>query len=154
MANNDEKERPFRTIGLFYELLTKALWYLNDHETGANILFDGNPLKQFTYHYLENMVEITNLRTALDQIRLITEQGQGSNLYSATGELNKTSHFLKFIEIYTGCDVNISNLYTNNKRYALYTFIRNKTRFSEFPNYTNVQWTKNEHANVKNLVED
>ena len=74
IANNDEKvSKPFRTIGLFYELITEALWYLNDHETKNNILFDGNPLKQFTYHYLENMVEITNLRTALDQIRLITE---------------------------------------------------------------------------------
>lgn len=35
------------------------------------------------------MAPIINLRTALEQIRLITEEGEGSNIFTLTGEINK-----------------------------------------------------------------
>jgi hypothetical protein len=53
------------------------LWQLSDEEDPKNgkILFSGNPVYQFTYFQLEHMEEIYGLRTALNQIRLITEEG-------------------------------------------------------------------------------
>lgn len=88
-----------------YEKIMNYLWALDD--ISANKLFDGNNVKQFTYMYLQDMTEIINLRTALEQIRLIVSEGEGSSLFSATGDINRTSHFIKFIEIFTGCDLQI-----------------------------------------------
>jgi hypothetical protein len=47
--------------------------------------------------YLQDMTEIFSLRTALEQIRLIVAEGEGSSLFSVTGEVNRESHFIKFI---------------------------------------------------------
>ena len=66
-------------------------------------LFAGDPRKQFTYFGLENMAEVYDLRSALNQFRLIVEEGEGASLFTLTGEINKKSHFIKFIEIYTNC---------------------------------------------------
>lgn len=92
-----------------YEKIMNYLWALND--INANRLFDGNNAKQFTYMYLQDMTEIINLRTALEQIRLIVSEGEGSSLFNATGDINRTSHFIKFIEIFTGCDLQIESRY-------------------------------------------
>jgi hypothetical protein len=107
LASSDE----FLTIGMAYDKITNYLWELND--MNANGLFNGNNAKQFTYMYLDSMTEIINLRTALEQIRLITLEGEGSSMYTVTGETNKTSHFIKFIEIFTGCDLDIYSNYTS-----------------------------------------
>lgn len=53
------------------------------------------------------MAEVYDLRSTLNQLRLIVEEGEGSNLFTLTGELNKTSHYIRFIELYTQCDISI-----------------------------------------------
>ena len=77
-------------------------------------LFTGDSRKQFTYFGLENMTEIVDLRSALNQFRLIVEEGEGSSLFTLTGGINKESHFLKFAQIYTKCDINITSTNMNS----------------------------------------
>jgi hypothetical protein len=100
----------FMTIGMAYEKITNYLWALNDMNSVE--LFNGDNAKQFTYMYLDSMTEVINLRTALEQIRLITEEGEGSSMFTVTGETNKSSHFIKFIEIFLGCDLKIISRYS------------------------------------------
>lgn len=67
------------------------------------------------------MAEIVDLRSALNQFRLIVEEGEGSSLFTLTGDINKESHFIKFIQIYTMCDVSI-NSENDNSGNAIVTF--------------------------------
>lgn len=131
-----------------YEKIMNYMWKLNDMDK-ENKLFDGNNTKQFTYMYLQDMTEIINLRTALEQIRLIVSEGEGSSLFSVTGDINRSSHFIKFIEIFTGCDLKIESRYEEvrtqqekmDKRSAEFLFKPNYERFPNFPNYSaDVQW--------------
>lgn len=87
---------------------------LNEETPNSVKLFSGDSRKQFTYFGLENMAEVVDLRSALNQFRTIVEEGEGSSLFTLTGDINKESHFLKFIQIYTMCDVNISTENMNN----------------------------------------
>ena len=63
------------------------LWDLSDLEIylnskGKNVkLFSGDALKQFTYFGLENMSGIYDMRSCLNQFRLIIEEGEGANLF-------------------------------------------------------------------------
>ena len=59
------------TIGMAYEKITDYLWALNDMDSKK--LFSGDNKRQFTYMYLDTMCNVIDLRTALEQIRLITE---------------------------------------------------------------------------------
>jgi hypothetical protein len=59
------------TIGMAYEKITDYLWALNDMDSKK--LFSGDNERQFTYMYLDTMCNVIDLRTALEQIRLITE---------------------------------------------------------------------------------
>lgn len=134
----------FLTIGMAYEKIMNLMWALND--ISETELFNGNPEKQFTYLYMDNMTEVINLRTALEQIRIITQEGEGSSLFTTTGDINKTSHFIDFIEIFTGCDLTIFSDYKTEKskeslnyeRTARFVFTPNYTRFPNFPNYSKV----------------
>ena len=56
-----------------------------------------------------------DLNSTLDQLREIIEEGEGANLYSQSNLKNQYCHFVRFIEIYTGCDVTIDvkNMDTN-----------------------------------------
>lgn len=123
-----------------YEMITDLMWSLHDLEDPSKDkkLFSGNPLKQFTYMYLENMTEVIDIRTALEQIRVICEEGEGSSLFNVLGDINKSSHFIKFLEIYTGCTVTIDSCYTKNSlgqpiRKAVFNFQPDQIRFSNFP---------------------
>lgn len=78
-----------------YDKIMNYLWELSDMDEKA--LFNGNNRQQFTYMYLENMTEIVNHRTAMEQIRQIILEGEGSSIFTATGEANTESHFIKFI---------------------------------------------------------
>lgn len=48
-----------------YEQIVDYLWALDDLDEGKTKLFNGVPMKQFTYMYLKDMAPIINLRTAL-----------------------------------------------------------------------------------------
>lgn len=93
----------FKTIGMFYEEIIEDLWNLHDLYGGdPENLWSGDPRRQFTY-FMEGLSQVYDLKTALDQIRLIVEEGEGSHVFDLTGDINKKSHFFKFIEIFTGC---------------------------------------------------
>ncbi len=69
-----------------YNKIMSYLWALNDLDSES--LFNGDKRKQFTYMYLNDMVEIINLRTALEQIRQIVQEGEGSSIFDVTGAIN------------------------------------------------------------------
>ena len=82
----------FKTIGEVYGEIIDTFWELNDiekfyrekycKEKQSEIkLFSGDPRQQFTYFGLENMAEIYDLRSALNQFRLIVSEGEGANLF-------------------------------------------------------------------------
>jgi hypothetical protein len=95
------------------------LWQISEQEDSAHgkVLFSGNPIYQFTYPQLENMTEIYSLRTALNQLRLIVEEGEGSRIFTVESCLQNLSHFLKFIEAYVGCTVDEDKTNTRNNPY-------------------------------------
>lgn len=97
-VNKEQARNPeFHTIGELYAEITSILWDLHNHEDKVNRTFTGNAAMQFTYPQLTNMVEIYSLRTALNQIRLIVDEGEGSRIFEVTNQLKKLSHFLKFV---------------------------------------------------------
>ena len=63
------------------------------------------------------------MRSCLNQFRLIVEEGQGANLFKLEGQMNKESHFIKFLEIYTMCDINIKTVFgESNKTQIVFQF--------------------------------
>ncbi len=102
-----------------YSQITQLLWQISEQEDSqtGKVLFSGNPIYQFTYPQLENMTEIYSLRTALNQLRLIVEEGEGSRIFTVENCLQNLSHFLKFIEAYVGCPVNEDKTNTRNNPY-------------------------------------
>ena len=97
------------------------LWDLTDIERYLNSkgekvkIFSGDSRQQFSYFGLENMNGVYDLRSCMDQMRLIVEEGEGASLLTLTGENNKRSHFIKFIEIYSMCSVNITTKYAESE---------------------------------------
>ena len=55
------------------------------------------------------------MRSCLNQFRLIVEEGEGANLFKLEGQMNKESHFVKFLEIYTMCNINIKTVFGESK---------------------------------------
>ena len=98
------------------------LWDLSDFENylkdkGEKVeLFSGDPLKQFTYFGLEDMSPIVDMRSCMNQFRLIVEEGEGANLFKLEGKMNKESHFVKFLEIYTMCNINIRSVFGESNK--------------------------------------
>jgi hypothetical protein len=75
-VNAEQARNPdFHTVGELYAEIISILWDLNNHESKDSIIFSGNAAMQFTYPQLTSMVEIYSLRTALNQIRLIVDEG-------------------------------------------------------------------------------
>ena len=86
--------------------MVDRLWELNDLYQGEeNRLWNGDARKQFTYFYLSDMAPIYDFRSAMNQIRLIVEEGEGANVFDLKGKLHKESHFFKFMEIFVGCKI-------------------------------------------------
>lgn len=115
-----EQNKDFLTIGDYYAELMDMLWDLSDMEKYLNSqgekvkLFSGDAKQQFTYFGLENMSGVYDICSCLDQMRLIVEEGEGSNLLTLTGDINKESHFLKFVQVYTMCQVNVRTQYEDS----------------------------------------
>lgn len=51
------------------------------------------------------------MRSCLNQFRLIVEEGEGTNLFKLEGKMNKESHFVKFLQLYTMCSIDIKTVY-------------------------------------------
>ena len=121
LTTEHEENRDFRTIGDYYGEVIDMLWDLSDMENNLNAkgekvkLFSGDPLQQFTYFGLENMSKVYDLRSCLNELRLIVEEGEGSNLFTLEGDINKESHFLKFIKVYTMCEIDVKTQYEETR---------------------------------------
>ena len=83
-------------------------------------IFSGDSRQQFTYFGLENMSSVYDLSSCLNQLRMIVEEGEGSNLLTLTGDINKESHFLKFVQIYTMCMVDIRTKYEESESVQIF----------------------------------
>ena len=107
------------------------LWDLSDMEKYLNQkgekvkIFSGDSRQQFTYFGLENMSGVYDLSSCLNQLRLIVEEGEGSNLLTLTGDINKESHFLKFVQIYTMCMVDIRTKFEDSESVQIFFQFRN-----------------------------
>ena len=121
LTDEHEKNPNFKTIGDYYDDVMSLLWDISDMEKYLNSqgekvkLFTGDPQQQFTYFGLENMTAIHDLRSCLNEIHLIVEEGEGSNLMTLSGEVNKESHFLKFIQVYTMCSIDVRTEYAETE---------------------------------------
>lgn len=100
-----DKSRKFRSIGMFYGEIMEDLWmYYDRYRDEPAKMFKGNIRRQFTY-FMDGLTPIYDIKTALEQLKLIVDEGEGSHVFDMYGDLNKKSHFFKLIELYTGCRV-------------------------------------------------
>ena len=117
LTTEHENNPNFKTIADYYGELMDMLWDLSDMEKYLNSkgekvkLYSGDPKLQFTYFGLENMSGIFDLRSTMNQLRLVVEEGEGGNLLTLDGGINKESHFLKFLQIYMMCEVDVKTKY-------------------------------------------
>ena len=138
----------FLTIGEAYAEIMDKMWeladienYLRDTEHSVK-LFTGDSRRQFTYFGLENMAEIVDLRSALNQFRLIVEEGEGSSMFTLKGDLNKRSHFIKFVEIYTECNVSLPPSTNSNSDSATIDLSFSDSETLKTNREYNKQWTE------------
>ena len=114
MKQYKESNPEFKTIGEHYSDIIDELWDLSDIEKQINQnsadqkLFTGDPRKQFEYIGdlgTMNVVKIEDLRSALNQLREIVEEGQGGSIFKLNGIMNVKSQFIRFLELYTECEI-------------------------------------------------
>ena len=97
-------EMHFYSIGEFYKEIRRGLQDLTE-QLGEEALFIGDSKLQITPEYYYSgggqIIEVTNLATALSAIELISEQGEGydNGIYGSHGEL---AHYYRFQEICKG----------------------------------------------------
>lgn len=102
----------WRTIAQFYKAIRQGFEDICAQPGGEKALFIGDPAKQITgssFYYGGGGVpfEVKNLKTALDAIDEITEQGEGYDhtLYDGDnrfGQVDELAHFFRFNEIRAG----------------------------------------------------
>ena len=98
------EEMHFYSIGEFYNFIGEGLTKLSA-ELGEDVLFCGDYARQITPEYYYSgggdIIPVKCLKSALDAIRLISEQGEGyeGGIYDHEGEL---SHFYRFQQIKLG----------------------------------------------------
>ncbi len=98
------EEKHFYSIGEFYAFIGEGLTKLS-LKLGEEEFFKGDPERQITPEYYYSgggeIIPVTNLESALEAIRLISEQGEGFEgaIYDNEGEL---SHYYRFEQIKLG----------------------------------------------------
>lgn len=98
------EEKHFYSIGEFYEYIAEGLTHLAS-KLGEKTLFKGDPDRQITPEYYYSgggeIITVTDLSSALEAIRLISEQGEGFEgaIYDYEGEL---AHYYRFEQIKLG----------------------------------------------------
>lgn len=102
----DDSELHFYSIGEFYQEISRGLTYLQEEKTkSGETLFSGDPARQITpdYYYSGGgeIIPVSNLETAQEAIRLISEQGEGfgERIYDYEGEL---AHYYRFQQLVLG----------------------------------------------------
>jgi hypothetical protein len=96
----------FYSIGDFYEEIRRGLERLGDEKAKAGEeLFVGDPARQVTPEYYYSggggMVQVTDMESAVEAIRLIGEQGEGlgGGIFDNEGEL---AHYYRFKQLMHG----------------------------------------------------
>jgi hypothetical protein len=93
----------YYSIGEFYDEIARGIQYL--HGKYGKQLFTGDPSHQVTPEYFYSgggeIIPVTDLDSALDALRLITEQGEGlgGGIYDSEDEL---AHFYRFQQLQIG----------------------------------------------------
>lgn len=102
----DDSELHFYSIGEFYQEIGRGLAYLQEEKTkSGETLFSGDPARQITpdYYYSGGgeIIPVSNLESAQEAIRLISEQGEGfgKRIYDYEDEL---SHYYRFQQLVLG----------------------------------------------------
>ncbi len=102
-VNKEGEEMHFYSIGEFYEFIADGLIKLSKN---SNVnLFSGDPARQITPEYYYSgggeVIPVTNLQSALNGIRLISEQGEGFEgaIYDHEDEL---AHYYRFEQFKLG----------------------------------------------------
>lgn len=101
-----DSEMHFYSIGEFYQEISRGLAHLQEEraKSGAT-LFCGDPARQITpdYYYSGGgeIIPVTDLGSALEAVRLISEQGEGfgKRIYDYEGEL---AHYYRFQQLVLG----------------------------------------------------
>ena len=102
--NSKDEEMHFYSIGEFYAYIAESLTKLVK-ELGEEAVFCGDPKRQITSEYYYSgggeIIAVTDLKSALAAIRLISEQGEGfeGGIYDMEGEL---AHYYRFEQIKLG----------------------------------------------------
>ena len=100
---HDDSEEHFYSIGEFYQAIEHALVEL--HAEHGDALFNGDPARQITAEYYYSgggsIVPVTDLKSALAAIRLISEQGEGVGgaIFDYEDEI---AHFYRFEQLMLG----------------------------------------------------
>ena len=159
-----ESDPRFKTIGEYYSEVIQEFWDLSDIEEKINKdsdekvkLFSGDPRKQFTYFGnlgMANMIEIVDLRSALNQFREIVEEGEGSSIFKLTGEVNIKSHFVRFMELYTQCEVTDVTSKEEGDETIIYYTLKEKKYKSPLESKLDYEWTDENAEYVDNLIEE
>ena len=113
-ANAEAMEEGFSSIGQFYKSIEDALIYLSD-DLGEAILFSGKPEHQITaastyYGGSGGLLEVKNLKSALNALSEVVEQGEGldhsevfdgdQNMFHP--EKAEVAHYFRFMEVIEG----------------------------------------------------
>ena len=113
-ANAEAMEEGFSSIGQFYKSIEDALIYLSD-DLGEAVLFSGKPEHQITaastyYGGSGGLLEVKNLKSALNALSEVVEQGEGLNHSEVfDGDQNmfhpekaEVAHYFRFMEVIEG----------------------------------------------------
>lgn len=99
------EENGYETIGAFYRAIEEGLKALGEG------IFKPNPSRQIPAKFYEgagggHLIEVTNLKTALEALDQIIEQGEGDTDKPGPGEEfdpeGELAHFYRFKELYVG----------------------------------------------------
>ena len=104
----------YETIGQFYEAIEEGLKSLAT-ELGEDAMFTGDPARQITpehfdYHASGHIVAVTDLKTALEALDEIVEQGEGHDHQEVWDgdrdmfhhERDEVAHYYRYMEIMEG----------------------------------------------------
>jgi hypothetical protein len=87
-----------RTIGDLYRVITRLI-----HREGS-ALFVGDSRRQVEHEQVKNLIAIKDADTALDAIKTIVEQGEGTS-HTPTNDRGDYAHYYRFAEIYHGREI-------------------------------------------------
>ena len=60
----------------------------------------------------------------MNQMRLVVEEGEGGTLLTLDGGINKESHFLKFIQVYSLCSMEVKTRHEGTEMVQIYFELR------------------------------